>query len=471
MSSSLPLVVDLDRTLLATDSLHEQIAAAFFVNPMALLACFLQLFRGRAAFKAAVASRGGLDVNVVPLSEPFVTWLRERHAAGRELHLCTAAHQSIADAFAARLGLFMSATGSGVINLKGQRKAEYLRKLFPGGFVYAGDSRADLAVWRQADGIVLVRTTPAVDRAARALGKPVEANFPAERYGIGDWLRAIRMHHWSKNVLVFLPLLLGHDWVNRHAVLDVAMGFVDLLVLISSTYLVNDLADLESDRAHWSKCHRPIASGRISIVSASVASVIGIVGALVVACWIAWPFAIALASYLVITLGYSFGLKKIPLFDTFIIAGLFTLRLIMGAALAQQPYSEWLLAFSMVFFFSLATAKRHTELLRTVAKGGVSSRGYRADDTIVTAVFGMGAGMSSLIILALYFAEDSFQHGLYKRPGFLWVMPLLVAILIGRIWLVAQRGELNDDPVSFVLRDRAMLGLGLIAAGAFCLAL
>jgi 4-hydroxybenzoate polyprenyltransferase len=254
-------------------------------------------------------------------------------------------------------------------------------------------------------------------------------------------------------------------------VLDVALGFIDLLVLISSTYLVNDLADLESDRAHWSKCHRPIASGRISIVSACVASVIGIVGALAVACWIAWPFAIALASYLVITLGYSFGLKKIPLFDTFIIAGLFTLRLIMGAALAQQPYSEWLLAFSMVFFFSLATAKRHTELLRTVAKGGVSSRGYRAEDTIVTAVFGMGAGMSSLIILALYFAEDSFQHGLYKRPGFLWVMPLLVAILIGRIWLVAQRGELNDDPVSFVLRDRAMLGLGLIAAGAFCLAL
>lgn len=471
MSNLPPLVVDLDRTLLLTNSLHEQIIRGFFSHPPALLLCLLSLFRGRAAFKAALAARFTLDIHTVPLREPFLAWLGERRERGLELHLCTGAHQSVADGIAGRTGLFTSAVGSDAVNLKGRSKAEHLAQLFPGGFIYAGDSRADLAVWRRAEAIVLVGATASVARAARALGKPVEAAFPAQTCGIRDWISALRVHHWSKNALVFAPLLLGHDWSNGRAALTVLLGFLDLLLLISSTYLINDLADLPSDRAHWSKCRRPIASGRISILAAFSIGTGGIIAALLLGFCIAVPFGAALAAYLAVTLAYSFGLKQAPLLDTFIIAFLFTLRLVIGTALAGQRYSEWLLAFAMAFFFSLATAKRHTELLRTLERGGGGARGYRAADTLVTAMFGISAGISSITILALFFAEDSFQHAVYHRPVFLWIMPLLVSILIGRIWLLAQRGEMRDDPVTFVLRDRTMLGLGLIAAAAFLLAL
>jgi 4-hydroxybenzoate polyprenyltransferase len=471
MSDSPCLVVDLDRTLLLGDSLHEQIIQGFFSDPLLLFMCFFSLLRGRAAFKRAIATNFAIDAQTVPIREPLLTWLRKKRADGSELHLCTAAHQSIASSIADRLGLFTSVIGSVDTNLKGQSKADHLVRMFPGGFVYAGDSQADLAVWKQSQGIVLVGATASVERAARELGKPIEASFPAERFRIRDWLRAIRIHHWAKNALIFIPLLLGHDWNNLRGFVTTLMGFPILLLLVSSTYLINDLADLSSDRAHWSKCHRPIASGRISVFTAFCVGIGGIITALLLGFLVAVPFGIALFGYLAITVAYSFGLKQVPLLDIFIIAFLFTLRVVMGTVLAGQHYSEWLLAFSMVFFFSLAAAKRHTELLRTLAKGGVAARGYRAEDTIVTAIFGIATGVSSTLILALYFTEDSFQSATYHRPAALWIMPLLVSILIGRIWLLAQRGEMRDDPVSFVLRDRSMLGLGLVGVAAFLLAL
>jgi 4-hydroxybenzoate polyprenyltransferase len=472
MNTSLPLIVDLDGTLLLTDSLHEQMIKAFFTNPLELVICLLSLFRGRAAFKAALADKFPLDVDTLPIRESFLAWLHERRESERELHLCTAAHQSIADGIVARLGLFTSVFGSDAINLKSRAKAEHLVRSFPGGFVYAGDSHSDLAVWQRAKAIVLVGASPSVDRAARALQKPVEASFPPLPFGIKNWIKAIRAHHWSKNILVFVPLLLGHDWNNLRTDIDVGLGFLILLILISSTYIINDLADLASDRMHWSKRNRPMASGRIPVLTAFLAGIVGIFLALVFGFSLGVPFGLELAAYLAITLGYSFGLKQVPLLDTFIIALLFTLRLIMGTALAGQVYSGWLLAFSMMFFFSLATAKRQTELLRAIENGKIKVRGYRAEDIIVNATFGVATGMCSLIIIALYFVDDSFQHSVfYQRPAFLWIMPVLVGILIGRVWLLAQRGEMHDDPVSFAVRDPAMLGLGVIAAIIFILSL
>jgi 4-hydroxybenzoate polyprenyltransferase len=469
---TLPLVVDLDGTLLLTDSLNEQFIKAFFTNPLLLLVCLVNLRRGRAAFKAALADKFPLDVDTIPINELFVMWLRERREQGRELHLCTAAHQSIADSVAARTGVFNSAVGSQAVNLKSQTKADHLVRRFPAGFVYAGDSHADLAVWRRAEAIVLAGSRSAVDQAARALGKPIEASFPVPSAGLKDWIRAIRVHHWSKNALVFVPLLLGHDWNSRWADLHVFLGFLVLLMLISSTYLINDLADLDSDRAHWSKRRRPIASGRIPVMAAFLAGIAGISLALILGFLISLPFDLALGCYLAITLGYSFGLKQVPLLDTFIIGVLFTVRIIMGTALAGQVYSQWLLAFSMMFFFSLATAKRQTELLRAVENGRSKVRGYRAEDILVNATFGVATGISSLIIMALYFADASFQHSVYyHRPAFLWIMPMLVGILVGRVWLLAQRGEMHDDPVSFAVRDPAMLGLAIIAVIVFILAL
>jgi 4-hydroxybenzoate polyprenyltransferase len=295
--------------------------------------------------------------------------------------------------------------------------------------------------------------------------------FPKNRSCLKDWVKAARVHHWTKNGLVFLPFILGHGWTDPASLLTVLYGFVALLMVVSSTYMINDLADLASDRAHWSKCHRPIASGRIRILTALVVAITGILLGLGVGVFVSIPFEIGLFSYLVVTLAYSFGLKRVPLLDTFAIGFLFTLRLVMGTALAGQSYSEWLLAFSMLFFFSLATAKRQTELLRSISKGGTGARGYRAEDIGLVGNFGICAGMSSIVIMCLYLTSDAVQRVAYSRPAFLWAAPVIVSIWLGRIWLLASRGEMRDDPVSFAIRDRFSIGLGLVAVLAFILAL
>ena len=470
-TSSLPLVVDLDGTLLLGDVLHEQIMLGLFTHPLALLRCLLALRHGRIAFKAAMAAAFPVPVTSLPVRADLLIWLRQNRALGRELHLCTASRQEIADQFAAELNIFSSACGSLQVNLKGEAKAAFLARTFPDGFVYAGDSRADLAVWRRASGVVLAGASKSVARSASTLGKPVEANFPQANYGIRDWFTALRLHHWSKNALVFLPLILAHQWHDPKAALRTLLGFLALVLLISCTYLINDLADLAADRAHWSKCHRSIAAGRLSIRSAFSFAVAGIAVAMAGAFIISKPAAIAFTAYLVTTLAYSFRLKQIPLLDTFIIALLFTLRLIIGTALASVYYSEWLLAFSMAFFFSLAMAKRHGEILRAISKGMTTARGYRAVDTLVTGTLGISTGVGSCLIIALFFANGNFQHAIYRHIQLLWAMPLFIGILIGRIWLLAQRGEMEDDPVSFVLRDKASLCLGAITVLVFLLAL
>jgi len=470
-TASLPLVVDLDGTLLLGDVLHEQIMLGLFSNPLVLLRCLFALRHGRVAFKSALAAAFPMPVAALPLRVKLLDWLRQNRAVGRELHLCTASRQEIADQVAAELGIFSSASGSRQINLKGEAKAEFLVRTFPDGFVYAGDSRADLAVWRRASGVVLAGASTAVAHAARAMGKPVEASFPPESYGIRDWFTALRLHHWPKNALVFLPLILAHQWYDAPAALRTLLGFMALVLLISCTYLINDLADLAADRAHWSKCHRSLAAGRISIRSAFGFAVAGIILAMTGGFIISPAAAIAFAAYLVTTLAYSFRLKQIPLLDTFIIAFLFTLRLVIGTALAGVYYSEWLLAFSMTFFFSLAMAKRHGEILRAISKGLSTARGYRAADTLVTGTLGISTGVGSCLIIALFFANGNFQHAVYHHIQFLWAMPLFIGILIGRVWLLAQRGEMEDDPVSFVLRDKALLCLGAFTFLVFLLAL
>lgn len=475
--AAVPIVVDLDGSLILTDTLHEQLVRAVFHHPLTLLRSLPAMLRGRLAFKATLSAMAPLDAETLPLRVDLVAWLDTQRALGRHVHLATAAHQSIADSIASRLPWLASAIGSNSVNLKGPAKAARLQGAFPGGFTYVGDSAADLAVWPAATAIVLAGASPATARAARALGKPVEAEFlaePAGRFGQWrDWVRAMRVHHWSKNVLLLLPLVLGHAWSDHGAILNTLAGLVLLLAVTSSTYLLNDLADLESDRLHWSKRLRPIASGRIPALTALVAGAAGIVLAVGLALLFSPALAATLAAYVGLTLAYSFGLKRVPLLDTMIIGLLFTLRIAMGVAVLHQPYPQWLLTFAAFFFSSLALAKRHTEILRagTLGRASLASRGYVPEDAALTLALGVGAAIASLVIMTLYLTEDAFHSITYEHTGWLWGIPMLLAIWIGRIWLLAHRGRLLDDPVSFALRDRPSLALGGAGLVAFLLAL
>ncbi len=473
MADRLPIVVDLDHTLLRTDTLDESFVRALFHHPRAAAAALLALPRGRLAVKAALADGVPLQAAELPLREELLDWLRARALEGHALHLCTAAHQSVADAVAAELGLFESVIGSRSHNLKGEAKAAALTELFPQGFIYAGDSRADLAVWGRAAGIVLVGAAPATAAAARRLGPPVLAEIAGELATPRDWVRAARLHHASKNLVVFVPLILGQGWRDMGQVVDALLGFALLLLLTSSTYLLNDLADLRADRAHWSKRHRPIASARIPIRAALAAGLCGVSAALLAGLLYSVPLFMGLGAYLVLTLAYSFGLKRVPLLDTLIIALLFGLRILVGVAALGQPISGYLMTFALFFFFSLATAKRHTEILRAGPEGAPSlaARGYRPADAELTLVVGVASALGSLIVLVLYLMQDAFLRIPYADPWWLWAPPLLIAVWLGRIWLLSHRGEMEDDPVSFAIRDRTSWGLGAAVGIAYLLAL
>jgi 4-hydroxybenzoate polyprenyltransferase len=469
----LPIVVDLDNTLLRTDTLDETFVRALFHQPATATAALFAMPRGRLAVKEVLARAVPLDPASLPVRADLLAWLRGRAAEGHALHLCTAAHQSVADAVAGHLGLFESVTGSTEHNLKGCSKAAALTSAFPGGFIYAADSRADLEVWRQAAGIVLVNAAPATAAAARRLGPPVLAEIVGEQATPRDWLRAARLHHAPKNLVVFLPLVLGQGWRDMGGVMEALLGFALLLLLTSSTYLLNDLADLSADRAHWSKRHRPISSARISIRAALASGLGGVSVALLAGLLVSVPLFIGLAAYLVLTLAYSFGLKRVPLLDTLIIALLFGLRILVGVAALGQPVSPYLMTFALFFFFSLATAKRHTEILRARPDGAaaLAARGYRPADSELTLMVGVASALGSLIVLVVYLMQDAFVRVPYADPSWLWVPPLLIAIWMGRIWLLSHRGEMLDDPVSFAIRDRTSWVLGTAVGVAYLLAL
>jgi 4-hydroxybenzoate polyprenyltransferase/phosphoserine phosphatase len=468
-----PIVVDLDKTLILTDTLHEQVVTALFTQPTALIAATPKLLRGRAALKASLAAKIDLGSTALPLREDLVKWLRGQAAVGREIHLCSAANQAVVENVSRRVGIFASAIGSATANLKGHVKAEHLASTFPEGFVYVGDSRADLAVWKAADGIVLAGASPGVAKAARGLGKPIEAEFVNHPLTLRDSLKALRVHHWSKNALIFVPLILAHSWGDLAVVRDTILGLVCLLAVTSSTYLLNDLADLSADRQHWSKRNRALASGRLPIASGLLLACSGLIGAFAGSLVLTPYFTLALAGYLSLTLAYSFGLKRVPILDTLIIGILFTTRLIMGIALLRVPASAWLLTFSVFFFFSLAVAKRHTEIVRAASSGShsLASRGYLIEDEPLTLALGVASAVASLLIIVLFIVEEMFPARVYTHPHLLAGIPVFLAIWIGRIWLLAHRGRMNDDPVSFALRDRPSILLGFLVAVLFVAAL
>lgn len=463
-----PLIVDLDETLLRTDTLLEVIAHLGSSDPAKLMVAIGALSKGRPAFKRALTEASDLGISGLPVRADLLAWLQGEKSRGREIHLVTGADQAMADAVAAHFGLFDSATGSADgVNLKGRNKQAFLRQRFPDGYVYAGDNPADLHVWRDANGIVLAGVSDATRRKAIVLQKPIEADFtnPATRPGL--WVEALRLHHWTKNLLVFVPLILSGLYSEPSAILAAVMAFAAIGLVASGGYIVNDLADLAADRAHRTKHARALASGRLPLKYGFAAAPLLILAGLVLAALGGWQALIAIAAYLVITLTYSFWLKRKPVVDVMVLAALFTLRLLAGTVIIGAEISFWLLSFAAFFFLSLSLAKRHAEIVNMPAGTPLNGRGYTGDDAPFTLATGLTSGMAALVILSLYVAEDASPLALYGEPALLWAAPVLVGAWVLRIWLLAHRGTLRDDPVSFAVTDPVSIGLGAVLAIAF----
>jgi 4-hydroxybenzoate polyprenyltransferase/phosphoserine phosphatase len=463
-SSALPLYVDLDGTLMRSDLLLESFLELLKRNLLYLFLVPLWLLRGKAALKQEIASRVSVRVDLLPWNTEFVDYLREQKALGRRLVLISASDQRLVDAVARHLGLFDAAIGSdGKYNCSGSQKQQIIAAEAP-QYVYAGDRDVDLDVWRHAAAAIPVNVSPAL-RARVAAMLPIEAEFTRTPGGLKGCVRSLRLHQWLKNTLVLLPLVLAHELTNTGLFLQALLAFLSFGLCASSVYVLNDLLDLPSDRQHYSKRLRPLASGEIPLLTGLLISPALLVMSFALANQLPQAFIIILGVYYLCTGFYSFVLKRIMLVDVIMLAALYTLRIIAGAAAVSVVPSFWLLAFSMFLFFSLAVVKRYTEL-DYLQKAGIDQsegRGYFAQDLNMMAMFGSTSALLSVMVFALYINNDDTREQ-YATPELLWLLCPLLLYLVTRIWLLAARGQIAEDPIVFAIKDRVSQAL-ILSAG------
>ncbi len=466
----IPLILDLDDALLRTDLLHETAVAYVKQEPLRILNLAVWLWRGKAFLKQQLGTNVPLEVEYLPLNEELVSYARSEHAKGRKIGIASAADSVLAERVAARFDFIDFVIASdGETNLKGEAKAELLAERFPDGFIYAGDSGGDLKVWQRSKGVVLAGASAKVSATASKLGVPLLASFPRLPLGARGWRKALRIHQWAKNALVFVPLVLSGMASDPIAVLHAVAAFVAISLMASGTYLINDLFDLADDRIHWSKRNRPIAAGRLRISHGVLAAFSLVAASFIVAATLGLATFVMLAIYMAVTLAYSFYLKRLPIVDAFTLAFLFTMRLGIGITAVDAPPSPWLLVFSMFLFTSLSFAKRQTEIQRSVASGrtSVSGRGYLGTDAPMILAMGVSTAMVAITIMVLYIMNDVYSADFYGQPLLLWAFPAALFMWVSRIWLLCHREQLNDDPVAFAIRDRVSLGIGGCMALAF----
>jgi 4-hydroxybenzoate polyprenyltransferase len=465
-TTKLPLAVDLDGTLIHCDLFTEAILRFVFTYPWRLPELLWWLVKGRAYAKMRLAEWAPGDPASLPYDARIIAWLIRERAAGRTLALATASDQKAAAAVADHVGLFDAVFASdGSTNLKSRRKAERLAAAYPGGFVYAGNERADLAAWSAAQEAVIANASPGLERRARR-AFIVEQSFARETDALRSWIKALRPQQWAKNALVFLPMLVGQGWFNTGAWAQAASAFAALCCAASSVYLINDAADIDADRHHPRKRTRPFASGALSPLAGIAVALILLAAAITIA--IKADVLPLLLLYLAAATFYTFWLKRVVLVDVFLLAGLYAIRVVLGGAATGYEASSWLLAFSCFFFLSLALVKRVAEI-HALAGGDLNRRGYVSTDEGTLTMMGVGASFVAALVLALYMQSNVVAAN-YRAPDALWVLPAGLVFWSSRVWLKTSRGEMHDDPLVFALRDPVSWLIALIASVGFAFA-
>jgi 4-hydroxybenzoate polyprenyltransferase/phosphoserine phosphatase len=453
------LYVDMDGTLLATDVLWELFVLLLKTRPALLLRTPFWLIKGRAFLKRQLATHLTVNPALLPYHESVITFLAHEHLGGRNIILATASDRLVAERVARHLGIFSTVLGSdGAVNLRGREKlSAILRHANGAAFDYIGDSPTDLPIWRHASRAILVRPSRRLlMKVSRIL--TVEVVLCPRPPLLGALLRTLRVHQWSKNALLLVPLLLAHQAADLERLFKALLAFIAFSLIASASYILNDVLDLESDRQHPHKKLRPLATGLVPIPVAFVIAALAIASSVVIAsALLPGLFAGILLLYFGTTTTYSFALKRIAILDVLVLAGLYTLRVLAGAVATHVPVSPWFLAFAMFFFLSLAFAKRYGELRlageQSESHDYLLARGYRVEDVDLLRSVGAASGYLAVAVLTLYINAPEV-HILYKSPIALWLIGPLLLYWVTRLWFLANRGHLTNDPVVFALTDR-----------------
>lgn len=459
------LVVDLDGTLIRSDMLFESFWSAFSARWIAPILVTTSLLRGRAALKQRLSQLAKVDVTSLPYNEKVIEYIRAWRASGGRTALVTAANETYAAQVAEHLDLFDEVFGSdGGHNLKGPNKAKFLVERYgEGGYDYMGDANADIPVWKTAGEAITVDAHRALQLKVEELGVRVQ-HISDPKPPLKPAIKALRTHQWLKNILIFLPAMLAQDF-SAATLSKLMFAFISFSLVASSVYVLNDLLDLDADRAHPRKRFRPFASGDLPLVHGTwMAPALLVTGALI-ASQLGWLFMGVMVVYYIATTAYSLVLKRQLIIDICTLAGLYASRVMAGGAAADLPLTVWMIGFSIFLFFSLAAVKRQAELVDGIASGKseVRGRGYQSGDLPIVTSMAIASGFLSVLILALYLHADHTRE-LYEAPRLMFGVCLILLYWISRMVMIAHRGEMDDDPVVFAVRDRVsqFCGLGVL---------
>lgn len=467
------IVVDLDGTLINSDMLMENLFLFLRLHPLRFFVIFVWLMGGKAHFKRRLADAVLPGVCDLPYNKALLAWLLQRKEDGATLVLATASDKRIANAVANHLGIFNEVFGTESINLSSRNKRVAIVQRFgEKGYEYIGNSFADLAVWHSSAVIHVANPEQGVLAAARKIGT-VDMLFENRPPYFRTFIKALRIHQWAKNLLLYVPLLASHRIMEAQLLWSGLLAFISFGACASSVYLLNDLLDLPDDRQHPTKCNRPLAAGTLPIFHALVLIPVLLLGAFFVALWLLpIQFTMVLAAYYILTLAYSLWLKRVVMLDVLILAMLYTVRVVAGTAAMSLVTTFWILAFCVFIFLSLAFVKRYTELFDARQKGKTkksSGRGYYPADNELLASLGGASGYISVLVLALYI-NDAVSASMYRSPQWMWASVPMLLFWVSRVWLLTHRGQMDDDPIVFALRDNVSRWLGAAFLLAFALA-
>ncbi|MES2664223.1 MAG: UbiA family prenyltransferase [Pseudomonadota bacterium] len=472
LENNLPLCVDMDGTLIYTDLTVESLLAAIKQKWWIIFLAAIWIFKGRPFLKQKLNYHFVLFPERLPYNYELIDYLKQEKKRGRRILLVTGSYYTLAEQVAAHVGIFDEVIATHEENCTGHNKGRVLRETFgEKGFVYAGNSMVDLPVWQLNHSSIVVNAQPLTLEAAQRVSH-VEKVFA----GLGKWTfkdarKGLRIQQWMKNLLVFVPLLTAHQITNPYAWGMAALAFLFMSTCASATYILNDLLDLNADRIHPKKCHRPFASGKIPIPLAVFWAMGLFLFSLLSLVTLPHLFFAVLATYLLLTLAYSFRLKRMQSFDVVSLALLYTLRVIAGAVAIQVPVSFWLLAFSLFIFLSLGIVKRVSELQRLISEDGVKAegRGYSVHDLDILKTLGASSGYIAVLVICLYINSKDVLM-LYPHPERLWLLCPLILIWITRIWVLCGRGKIDEDPVEFAVKDPYSWWIALIAGAIIIIA-
>ncbi len=456
------LVIDLDRALLRTEPLHERLFAVLKSRPLAIPGLAAAALRGRAVLEEATSreASGEFRLSTCPTRPTVAKLAVDAQAAGRTVTWLS--RETLRPEDDGSVPFVTDDATTRAPDPSPEAEARALAARHPEGFAYVGRSDDDLPIWRAARERFGVDLSPGLRRRAEAEGLGiVELSRPPSLARAA--LRSMRPHQWLKNLLLLVPFAMSLSELHLRDAGTAVLAFLCLCALTSGTYLVNDLFDIEADRRHPRKRNRPIASGDLPVAQAVAIGAALIAGSLVCACLLRYAFAAALCAYLVITLAYSFRLKRMAMVDVLVIALLFTLRILAGMLLVSEKPSHWLLMFSIFFFLSLAFMKREVEfnVIRQTGRTTLSGRGYDLDDRLYVLCCGLSSGIASVVIFSLFITATIERTQLnYRTPELLWGVMGLLGYWILRMWMLTTRGLMNDDPILFAARDRTSILLG-----------